>query len=54
MGRLINIRFNEGGFMFTLFSLIGFGITLETEKEKSITFTWKLWKLHVFNSIAIM
>tara|TARA_R100000278_G_scaffold122941_1_gene110574 strand:+ start:2605 stop:2769 length:165 start_codon:yes stop_codon:yes gene_type:complete len=54
MGKLINIRFNEGGFMLTLFSLIGFGITLETDKEKSITFTFKLWKLHVFNSIAIM
>ena len=55
LGKLINIRFNEGGFMLTLFSLIGAGITLEnTDKEKSITITIKLWKFHVFNSIAFI
>lgn len=54
MDPIIKIRFNEGGFMLTLFSLIGFGITLETDKEKSITFTTKLWKLHCFYSFAII
>ena len=54
MKNIVNIRYNEGGFMFTLLWLIGFGITLEHNEEKSITFTFKLWKLYIIQSFAIM
>ena len=55
ISQVLDIRYNRGGFMFTLLSLIGFGITTEMgNDEKSLTFTFKLWKLHSINSIAIL
>ena len=55
MGRVICFKYNKSGFMITLCSIIGFGVTIELgAKEKSLSVTLKLWKLHSINSIAIL
>jgi len=50
---MVNITHNDGGALITLFRSVGLGFAkVQTNKETSITFTIKLWKLHFFISSA--
>ena len=51
---VINLKVSDSGFLFTILG-IGFGITLNSdEKDKSISFTFKILKFHTFISFAIL
>lgn len=54
MGYILHVYYNKGGFFVTLFHGIGFGATvIDNEKEKSITFAIRLWKIFTAISFAL-
>lgn len=55
MAYIFHLTVNNDGFLLTLFRLIGFGITHHAdEKEHSISFTIKIWKLNTFVTFALI
>ncbi|QDP45718.1 MAG: hypothetical protein Unbinned5179contig1000_5 [Prokaryotic dsDNA virus sp.] len=52
--KLAKLKLSKNGFLFTIFG-IGFGISTNSdEKDKSISFTFKILKFHTFVSFAIL
>ena len=50
---MVNVTYNDGGALLTLFRRVGLGFTkAQTDEETSITLTLKLWKLHFFVTFA--
>ncbi|QDP58150.1 MAG: hypothetical protein Unbinned5123contig1000_35 [Prokaryotic dsDNA virus sp.] len=49
---IIEIQKSENGFLVVLLSLIGFGLTYG--QDNSVTLTFKLFKLHMMLTFAVM
>jgi hypothetical protein len=50
---MVQVKYNDGGCLFTLFNTFGVGVTkVNTDDEKSITISFNIRKAHTFLTLA--